>query len=522
VPGMGVIKQQSIKSTLITYIGFAIGAVNIMFVMPAVFTKEQFGLIQVFLSFSIQAVTLGSLGMVVVINKFLPYYKTHLAPKNRDLMTIVFVSGTIGMLFVLGLIFSNEDFVIKIFSKNSPLFVRYLYLFPLFAMGYFYSYILELFNNNYNYSSWSSFVREIFYKSFNLLAALVFYFGILDFKGVINSYSIIYWLGALLLASNLFARGLFHLPFKISKLTFRIKKYLFKYSVSYWGISIFSAASQFIETFSLAGLVGLGSTAIYKVAQFIISPIIIPYSSIITASVPSISDAWRRNDKPKIEEIYKKSALISVLVSGLLFFLIYVNINDILHLIPKRFFGSENEIIQASRVIIILGFARLIDFSTSVNSNIMQTSSKYYNIDLGTNIVLVFIAIPANYFLISHFKMIGAAYAYLTLSILANTFKAVFLYVKEKIHPFSKKWIQLFLIFACCLLASFLINLLLVNTLHTYADNFLLLLLVMSVKSILLTGIILPTVYFLKISEDINTIIIKISHFVVPKINLFK
>jgi len=499
---MGIIRSQSIKATILTYIGFAIGAINMVFVMPRFFTKEQYGLLTVFVAFANQVVTIGSVGMATVTNKFLPYYRAHLAPSKRDLLSLALFLGTIGMIVVLGLSYLNIDFIIRKFNKNAGIFVQYMYLFPIFSMGYFYYYVFESFNNNYKFTVWGSFVREIFYKSFNLIAAVLFALGWVTFTGVMNIYMIMYWLGAILLATNLSVHKLLYVPLTISKLTKRIWCSMSKYSLSTWGINILGVTFQFIDTFAIAGLIGIGTAGIYSIAKLIISPVVIPTGSVINISVPLISDAWRRNDLSKIEEIYKKTALALLLICGFVFFLIWTNSYDILSLIPSKFIGSDSIVKEVQNVILILGIARALDFSTSVNSHILQNSRKYYMVDVTTNIVMVILAIPLNYFFIKSYGIIGAALWILISSFSYNAFKAIFLFVKEHIHPFSKKWITTLCTYAALIFLAYLLNKIIFDRFHS--SSVIILLLRISVKSIILTSVFIATIYVFKISEDIN------------------
>ncbi|MDP4207178.1 MAG: polysaccharide biosynthesis C-terminal domain-containing protein [Bacteroidota bacterium] len=505
---MGTIRNQSIKSVILTYSGFAIGAINMMFVMPYFFSNIQIGLTQIFTALATQIVAVGSIGMAVVVNKFMPYYKVHLEAAQRDLLTIILVVGTVGMLLTLGLVMLNEDFIIRKFSKNSLLFVNYLYLFPLFAFGYFYYSALDAFNNNYKYTVWSSFVRELFFKSFNLLIVLVFAIGWISFKGFMYTFTFIYWLGALLIAINLIRYKLFHIPFKISSLTKRIRHKIMQYALSSWGISILSVASQFVGTFAIAALQGLGQTAIFSIASFIITPIIMPSSAVISASVPFVSEAWRENDTAKINLIYKKSALILVLTCGFLFFIIWSNIDDILHLLPNKFYGSQKAFEDAKYVVLFLGLARMCDFATSINSYIMQNSRKHYWMDLYSNIFLILMMIPLNYLMIKKFGILGAAYASFIAFFIVNGFKALYLYIKEKMHPFSKQWRLLFLLFLVSLVFRFLVNLVLeLPALNNLISNNITLILRIGVRSLALCGLIIPLIYWFKISLDINDVV---------------
>ena len=75
---MGVVRKQSILSSIFTYIGFAIGAVNILILFPKYFTTEQIGLTRILLDVALMFSTVCTLGSIATVLKFYPVYKTHL------------------------------------------------------------------------------------------------------------------------------------------------------------------------------------------------------------------------------------------------------------------------------------------------------------------------------------------------------------------------------------------------------------------------------------------------------------
>jgi len=75
---MGSIRRQTIQSSILVYIGFLIGAINLYYytrIGNGAFTPEQFGLTRIFFDFSQNMYAFGSLGIIPVIYKFYPYYK---------------------------------------------------------------------------------------------------------------------------------------------------------------------------------------------------------------------------------------------------------------------------------------------------------------------------------------------------------------------------------------------------------------------------------------------------------------
>jgi O-antigen/teichoic acid export membrane protein len=84
---MGIIRKQSILSSIFIYIGFAIGAINILYLFPHYLTTEQFGLTRLLIDVSMLIGMLATLGSCPATLKFYPFYASML-PKEK--MTFLF------------------------------------------------------------------------------------------------------------------------------------------------------------------------------------------------------------------------------------------------------------------------------------------------------------------------------------------------------------------------------------------------------------------------------------------------
>ena len=72
---MANIRKQAITSSILLYIGFVIGAINIcLYTKNGVFTEAQFGLTRLFFDFSTNIYAFSSLGAISFFYKFYPYY----------------------------------------------------------------------------------------------------------------------------------------------------------------------------------------------------------------------------------------------------------------------------------------------------------------------------------------------------------------------------------------------------------------------------------------------------------------
>ena len=88
---MSQIRRQSIISTIIIFIGFAIGFFNnLFFTKTGWFSPDQYGLTRSFFDFSQIIFAYSFLGLSSVIYKFSPYYRAHLKDEEIDLLSWVF------------------------------------------------------------------------------------------------------------------------------------------------------------------------------------------------------------------------------------------------------------------------------------------------------------------------------------------------------------------------------------------------------------------------------------------------
>ena len=130
---MSQIRRQSIISSLVVYLGFAIGFLNTyLFTREGSgFTKAEYGLVSIFIAIAILMYSFANLGMSAYIYKFYHYYHDHLPRKKNDLLTWALLFSLLGFILVTlsGLFF--KDLVIRKYGENSPDLVKYYFwIFP--------------------------------------------------------------------------------------------------------------------------------------------------------------------------------------------------------------------------------------------------------------------------------------------------------------------------------------------------------------------------------------------------------
>jgi O-antigen/teichoic acid export membrane protein len=451
---MSTIRRQSIISSFVVYIGFALGFLNTyLFTRQGGFKPEQFGLTAIFVAVAQLMYAVASLGMPAFIMKFFPYYKAHLPDKKNDQLTIALSVPFLGFLLViaLGLVFKGP-LISKIFNNSPELLQYYWWLFP-FGLGYTLFMVLDMYAWQVNKAILSNVLKEVAFRAIVTALILLTMFGlIMQFNTFIGLYSFAYVALLLFLFGYLGRKGLLHFTLQISKVTKRFRKKIFAQIGFVWtGTLIFSLASV-IDTIFIAAILpnGVGAAGIFTFGQYMASLIQAPQRAVVSASTGALSQAWRDKDYGRISRIYHRSSINQLLFSCAMFSLIWLNFDD-----GIRTFHLQETYHYAKWVFLFFGLTRIIDMGTGVSSQIIGTST-YWRFDFITGVILLVIMLPLNFFLTKAYGMTGPAVSNLISFTIFNTIRYIFLYRKFSMQPFDRKTIYtLVLSLACFGLAFF-------------------------------------------------------------------
>src|SRR5580700_7145751 len=125
---MNTIRRQSILSSGVVYLGFAVGAIS-NYVMAREFNPDQYGLVNgMFVAIGTIMSFFASVGMTGYVGKFYPYYKDNLPPKKIDQMTwaLLICLGGFVLTMIVGILVKTQ--VIHFYQKQSAELVRYKWM----------------------------------------------------------------------------------------------------------------------------------------------------------------------------------------------------------------------------------------------------------------------------------------------------------------------------------------------------------------------------------------------------------
>jgi O-antigen/teichoic acid export membrane protein len=431
---MSQIRRQSIISTIIIFIGFAIGFFNnLFFTKPNWFSPDQYGLTRSFFDFSQIIYAYSFLGLSTVIYKFTPYYRAHLKDEENDLLSWALLFSVIGFLFFLagGIIF--KSFFEQKFSANSKMLVDYYYWIYPFGFSLLIFSILESYCWSIKRTVISNFLRETVLRLLTSALILLFIFKIINYDTFIKLFACLYGILVSILFIYLKQKNQLHLTFKVSKVTRRFKKKMLVFGLFVFaGVAISTTASLF-DSLTISSKIGQAAIGIFAFSTYISNIIQVPQRSIVAISIPVLAEAWREKKYDVIDKLYKRSSINLLLISLFLFgniWLCYTDGIKALQLNPV--------FLQGKLVVLFFGLKLIVDMGTGVNGQIIGTSN-FWRFEFLTGIILLLLIVPLNFFLISKIGIVGAGISNLVAYTIYNIIRLIFLWKKFKMQPFSIK-----------------------------------------------------------------------------------
>ena len=477
---MGIVRNQSIKNSISFYIGMVIGAINTVIIYPNVFkdNPEHFGLIQILVAYALVVSTFTTFGIPKTFVRFFPTIK-----EKGQLYFLSLITPLLG--FVLAslsyLLFKEQIF--ELLNASTLLRDNFFYIILLVFFIGFYD-VLTAISRSFLSAAMPIFINEVFLKCYSMSVLLLHWFGYFDFTTFLKIYLFGYFLKFIILFLIQWRNNHFELQFSLKDLHL-------KQMLSFGLFVLVSGASVMIVTrldmMMIGSLLDLEQVAFYTVAFFIGNVIKVPGKSVISISSPLVANAWDKQDMKEIQTLYAKSSINQLIIGGVFFLSIWLNVDEIFSLLPDKFQGGK-------WVVLYIALAQLFNMATGINGAII-VNSKYYKYDLYTTVLLVFVTITTNYLLIPRYGIDGAAMATAISVLLYNLIRLVLIKVKMNMHPFSLQTIYTVLL----LFAMYFLLDLLPNTSYTFAD--------IIWKSGVVLMISLPAVFYLNLSKDISSLV---------------
>ena len=426
---MGIVLRQSFKNVVATYLGFAIGALNTLFLFTYFLSKAQYGLVSYVTS---TATILSPLIAFGVNNTLVRYYTAYRDKKEQAqfnlmlcfLPLLIIVSAT--FVGVIG----YEQIAQWLSAKNEE--VRdYVFLIFLTSVAMAYFEIAYAWTRVQLKTVFGNFLKEVFHRVGVMFLLLAIYLQLIDFRQLIWGVFWVYALRMLLM---------FVFAFYVRRPQFawglpKNKKEVFLYSLFVILSGSVASVLMDIDKFMLNQYLPIGEIAVYNVAIFTATVITIPYRSMYQIVSPLTAQFMNQNKPKELSDLYKRSTVNTYFVSMVICVLIIVNAQQCYALLPDKDYST------GLTVLVILSVVKLSDALVGFN-NAVLLNSPYYRTVLFLGVFLVIGTVLMNMWLIPLYGINGAGLATLIAFSSYNLLKSVFVYRKYNLQPFYKETLQ--------------------------------------------------------------------------------
>lgn len=489
---MSMIRRQSIISSIVIYIGFAVGMLNVyFFTREGLFTPAQYGLTKLFIDIAVMMAALAGLAMPSYIFKFHPYYQHHLPANKNDMATWALLIGSVGFLLVMLAGWFFKDLVIRKFGRNSPDLVTYFYwIFPL-GFGINLYTILEAYTWSIHRPVLTNFLKEILWRLLTTVIIVLFLFQMISSFGVfIKLYALTYPAIVAVLVVYLISTKQIQFTFRRSKVTRRyISRMISLCLYAYSGTLVFTLSGIF-DSLVIAAVLddGLSKAGIFGLAQIMTSVIQAPQRGVVAAAIAHLSKAWKEKNMPMLQKIYQRSSINLLLFAAGIFVLIALNYTEAIYT-----FGLKDAYLAGFSAFVLLGLTRVVDLGTGLNAQIIGTSN-YWRFDLVSGVILLALMMPLTYLLAKKFDILGPAAANLISVSIYNVIRIAFLWKKFKLQPFTSSSFYILVIAVC----SYAISYFAFRQVHGFSG-----IVLRSMLFIVLYG---GSVFYFKLSPDVQPV----------------
>ncbi|MGY5850870.1 lipopolysaccharide biosynthesis protein [Salegentibacter sp. F14] len=422
---MGVIFNQSFKNLVTTYAGFGIGAINTLFLFTYFLEQQYYGLVSFLLSAANLVWPFMAFGVHSTLVKFFSFYKTR-EEKDRLLNLVLLlpllVSGFLGMLGLM-----TYELLMDYFSQGNSLVKPYVWLIFLIAFATAYFEVFFAWSKVHLRSVFGNVMKEVFHRACISLLLVAVYLQWLSVHWFIYGVALVFVIRSLIMA--LYAFRLYR-----PRLNFLFPENLSSV-LKYTSLILIAASVAMVmldlDKVMIEHYLPIENVAIYGIMVYIATVISVPQKAMHQITHPMTASMLNFKDKEGLGNLYKKSSINLLIVSGLIFILIISNVNQLYELIPQEY---ELSIL----VVLLISLVKLYDNFLGNNNSILF-NSEYYRIVLVIGILLAILAFVFNIIFIPLYGIEGAAIASFLAFGIYNTVKIYLVYTKFRLFPFVPK-----------------------------------------------------------------------------------
>ncbi|WP_396170002.1 polysaccharide biosynthesis C-terminal domain-containing protein [Flavobacterium sp.] len=422
---MGIVLNQSFKNTIITYIGFAIGGINTIYLYPVFLGATYYALSNYVLSSANVIMPIFAIGMQNTLVKFYSQYKTEEERSRFLSFTVLFPFLVIIPMLLIGLYFYND--ILIFLSKKNIIVKKFIWLIPFIGICMAYFEIFYAWLRVHMHSVFGNFIKEVGLRSASLFLLIGVYYNWLTVEGFVYATAVVYFLALVVTMLYAFSIKRPKFQFEVPSNTKDVLIYTFYIILSGSVANLLLDGDKMI----LNQYMNIENIAYYSVATYIALVISVPSRSMHQIVYPITAKLMHENKHDEMNILYKKTSINLQMVGGYVMLGIFVNINKLYEMVPPEYAGGI-------MVVFMIGLSKYFDLILG-NNNAIIFNTKYYRMVLFLGVLLVVLTIGLNMIFIPIYGIIGSAFATLLSITLYSLAKLLFVVKKLDLYPFTKQ-----------------------------------------------------------------------------------
>lgn len=487
----GAIAKNSFWASVVNYSGSIVGLFTTFYLFPLVFSTSENGVFRLFIEMGALLAGVAQLGTGYSIWKFFPRFKND--DGHNGIGFWLLAIPLLGFVLVAFLLLLGQPLVIAYLAKNSSDFLPYYHWLIPFVFFFVFNTVFEIFAASLGKIVFTSFLRENIVRIGLGLLGWLYYIKFMEFDQTMYSITAVY---AVVMVLN------FGYVIRLTKISFKpnmkfvneqdgLKGEFYRYTGYLFLTYVAMLVVQRMDFFMISSMKGSSQTGIYAIAVNMAVLIEIPTRSILQIANPKLSEAIQSKNQLEIERLYQKTSLNQFILGALAFLCIWINIDLLYSVMPN------GDLYQAGKwAVFYLGVGKLCVLLQG-NSAAMLIFSKRYYLSLFINISAIVVGVYMNQWLIPTMGINGAAIATGCVWLASGIVMALLIWRVYKMQPITRNVIYSILLF----IVVFVINELWRIETDMMPKTIL--------KSVILIGGTLLLILWLRLSEDVRSMVKK-------------
>ncbi len=484
---MGIVIRQGFWGLAMVYTGVVVGYISTLIAFPAIMEIEEIGLLRLIQSNGLMLAPLAACGMPSTWIQIFPKLSDSGKDKSET-FTLILIIALIINIVVIGCLYFGIDSIKEYFSAKSATYNEYIVISIFIIVSQSFFEIFAAISQSHLKAVIPAYFKELHLRVTSLLIVLLYAIQLYDLEFMMYAIGINYLLTCLIFCIIVSFQNNLTLRWPTEKIKLDSLKPILSLGGYFMLIGIGGATLLYSGQLITSRELGLEANGIFTTCLFIVAVIEMPRRVISQVTIPIISEYLNSGQMKSLDDLNKKVSLNMMIITSLIFLVIYFCVDDLFLAIPKGDSFKTGVV-----VIIVAGIGKLLGMTFGVSAEIfMYSKLKKWNILL--LIISSVATIVLTTLFVRNYGIMGAALALAIIQLFNHISRALWINRAFGVIPIRLSHFKVLIPVTLTIIPLWLIPI----EFHPYLN--------IVIKTALIGIVFLSITVILKISEDINNL----------------